>query len=123
MFMDAISFLEATNVPSLVSELDTAVTLANTMSDPILQVGPSNDWEQLALASVKAVCAPCASYAHVILRYVKQFSGGPGAPLVVFMDAVAKQFHCTVGLGETFRARVAVMHFSNKEQKYPLMRA
>ena len=112
--------LNASNhVPSLVSVLETAVTLAKTMSEPILQVGPSNDWEQLALASVKAVCAPCASYAHVILRYVKQFSGGPGAPLVVFMDMVAKQIHCTVNLGETTWATIEDMHFFNKEQKPP----
>ena len=120
----ALAPLNASNhVASLVSELETAVTLANTMSDPILQVGPSYDWEQLALASAKAVCPPCASYAHVILRYVKLFSGGPGAPLVVFMDAVAKKFHCTVDLGETCWTTVTDMQSSNKEQRYPLMRA
>ena len=118
--------LNANNhVASLVSELETAVTLANVMRDPMFQIqsgGHPNEWEQLALNNVKAVCAPSSSYAHVILNYVKQFAGGPGAPLIIFMDGVAKQFHCTVNLGETFWGAITELQFHNKLQKYPLPR-
>ena len=108
------------NVASLVSELESAVTLCSTMEDPCVQ--NVDDWEALALENVRSVCAPCASYCHIILRYVKEFAGGPGAPMIKFMDAAAKQFHCNVCIGENFWAAVTDAEFFVKTSKFPLVR-
>ena len=79
----AQSALNASNhVASLVSELETAVTLATTLGCTGMQQNAQDakDWERLALENVKAVCAPCAAYAGVIMEFVKKFAGGEGAP-------------------------------------------
>ena len=91
--------LNASNhVASLVSELETAITLANTLVDTGMMTNASDEkeWEQLALQNVKSACMPCASYAHIIMQSVKQYSGGRGAPQISFLDSVAKTFRCQV---------------------------
>ena len=87
--------LNASNhVASLVSELETAVTLSTTLGDAGMQKSAKDakEWEELALQNVVSACMPCSGYAHVIMKYVKAYAGGPGAPLVKFMDNVAKTF-------------------------------
>ncbi len=110
--------LNASNhVASLVGELETAKSIADVMDD-----GAEKGWEEAALDSVRSTGAPSASYAGVILDFVQQFSGGPGSPLISFMDTVAKEFQCNAVLGETFWKAVTSAIFSAKHKKYPLIR-
>ena len=81
-----------------VGELETATTLADSAADPGFQQLP--EWKKLAVENVKALGVPCAGYAHVILDFVLLYGGGERAPQIRFMDAFAKQFSCTVSLGE-----------------------
>ena len=80
------------------------------------------EWEQLALQNVKSACMPCASYAHIIMQYVKQFAGGKGAPQIQFLDSVAKSFQCNVPLGETYWKVVNEQAFNSKLTTYQLVR-
>ena len=100
------------NVASLVSELETACTLGETLADLTAMYGA--DAEAMALDNVKAICAPCAGYAHTILKFVKEFAGGAGAPQIVFVDNVAKQFGCNHNVGEVFWATLTSMYFGKE---------
>ena len=117
--------LNASNhVASLVSELETAITLASTLEDQGMMANASDEkeWQELALQNVKSACMPCASYAHIIMKFVKQYAGGNGAPQIRFLDNVAKTFQCNVNLGETFWSVVTNQSFSSKLSVYPLVR-
>ena len=110
--------LNASNhVASLVGEVEVAKTIADCISD--CQDGSVDQ----AIATVRAMGAPCAEYASHIAVFVSKYAGGNGAPLVHFLDAVAKQFQCNVTLGETYWAAVANAAFPTKTNKFPLIRA
>eukprot|EP00959_Pyramimonas_sp_CCMP1952_P445555 9328539-Pyramimonas_sp.AAC.1 len=49
---------------------------------------------------------------QTLLELFEHFGGGDGAPLVAFMDSVAKQFGCNVTLGQTFWGALA--HLSRR---------
>ena len=106
----------STHVASLVSALEAAVTLSTTLGDAGMQKSATDakEWEKLALQNVVSACMPCSRYAHVIMKYVKAYAGGPGAPLVKFMDNVAKTFQCTVPLGQTYWTSVTEQAFTSK---------
>lgn len=88
--------LNASNhVASLCSELEAAQMLSQHVD-----TADSDDELDAALAEVQDVCAPCASYADCLLKFVNKFAGGPGAPHIQFIDNVVKQFGCTASLGE-----------------------
>lgn len=80
-------------------------------------------WEGLALKHVTSVGMPCSAYASTILHFVKQFSGGPGSPVLKFLDVVSKQYQCSVPLGESFWKAVTNTVFPNKVSQHPLFRA
>jgi hypothetical protein len=108
----------ANHVSTAVGELETAVTLAACADDP----GKEKDWQALALENVIALCVPCAHYAHIILSFCELYGGGEGAPLIRFMDNVAKQFQVNVILGENMWSSVASATFACKHNKFPLVR-
>jgi hypothetical protein len=101
-----------------VGELETAVTLAETAND----VSGDEDWQEIALDNVKALNVPCAPYSKAILDFVSFYGGGPGAPLVAFMDGFAKQFKAHVNLGEQYWHCMAYTEFPEKTEKFPLIR-
>ena len=105
------------NVASLMSEFETAVYLADAMEDS------SDAAKDVVIQSVEDLSAPCASYAATIYEYVKNYSGGPDAPLVRLLDNMAKEFKCHVTLGETYWKAVTDATFSDKTHKRPLVRA
>ena len=108
--------LNASNhVASLVGELEVAKSMADVMEDG------GTDWELQAVAAVESVAAPAAAYCRVILKFVKNFAGGAGSPLLSFLDAVAKSFQCHAILGETFWTAVTDADFPT-QSKNPLLR-
>jgi len=116
------------HVATQVGELEAAVTLADYMDDNILSANAdgskpvSSKWEEAAIASLVDLCVPCSSYAAVLKDFVKNYGGGSGAPLVRFMDTVAKQFQCNVSLGETFWHAVTYASLGDKLNSMPLTR-
>jgi hypothetical protein len=110
----------ANHVSSAVSELEAAVTLATTANDPGMQDIPN--WKDVVIDSVQALSPPCSSYVSVLLEFVLLYGGGPEAPQVLFMDAFAKQYGCSVALGETFWTTLTNQQFQTKTCKFPQLR-
>ena len=110
--------LNASNhVASLVGEIEMAKSIADIMMD-----GTGGGWDAQALMAVESVGAPCSPYAKTILEYVRKYSGGEGAPILVFLDVVAKEFQCNATLGQTFWSAVTDSAFHCKTKQYPLIR-
>ena len=101
-----------------VSELDTAICLSDMQVDK----GGKPGWEAEALANVKKSAGNHAPYCDSIQTFVKLFSGGPGAPNILFMDEIAKKFSCKGDLGGDFWKALATTTFDNKEKLYGLLR-
>ena len=106
------------SVASIVGEIETAKAIVGYMKDAHLDEG----WEDMAQTAVKAMGAPCASYAHVITKFVQKFYDGPEAPMVDVLDGVAKEFACNAVLGETFWTAVTEAKWPTKETQLPLVR-
>ena len=104
------------NVASMVAEIEIAKTVADMMRDG------DEDWKAQAIEAVAAIGAPCAPYCSFIVDFVEKYAGGEGAPLLDFIDSVAKQFQCTAVLGQTFWKQVAEASFNTKESTMPLVR-
>jgi hypothetical protein len=94
------------HVATQVGELEAAVTLADLLDDTPIMKGKHDNgpdkWEKEAIAHVVDLCLPCSPYVKVLMDFVKLYGGGQGAPLVRFMDGVAKQFGCNATLGSSF---------------------
>ena len=110
--------LNASNhVASLVGEIETAKCIADIMRD-----GTQAGWENDAIAAVVSMGAPSSAYSLTLVTFVAEFTGGVGAPLLVFLDHVAKEFQCNATLGELFWVAVTNAVFWNKVNKFPLNR-
>ncbi|CAK0801107.1 unnamed protein product [Prorocentrum cordatum] len=103
-----------------VGELETCMTLAAIANDPgMRQVA---DWKAMAIETVVSLNIPSAKYSKTLLEFVENFGGGDGAPLVSFMDSVAKQFGCNATLGQAFWESITNAAFASKTNMYPLIR-
>ncbi len=108
------------HISTEVGELETCMTLAANADDPGMQ--ELEDWQDLAIKNVEALCVPCSKYSKALLHFVITFGGGAGAPLIAFMDAVTKQFGCNVDLGQGFWEALAHTTFPSKTCLFPLIR-
>ena len=86
------------HVATQASELEAMVT----MPDCLNSMGSSEQVQRIAVQSIKDLCVPCSEYADKLKDFVKAFGGGEGAPLIVFLDSVAKEFKCHVALGASY---------------------
>ena len=84
------------NVSENQTELETMCTIAE-----YAEMHDDPQWEECAAAAA-ASRPPCASYVQVLAKYVKYYSGGPGAPIVRWLDSFAKQYAENRKLGEDF---------------------
>ena len=96
------------------------MTLAATADDPGMR--ELDGWKDLAIDSILDLNLPCAKYAKVLLDFVDNYGGGEGAPLITFMDSVAKKFGCNVTLGQSFWDGLTNVAFSHKLKFFPLTR-
>ena len=108
------------HISTEVGELETCMTLASNADDPGMRELPG--WELLAVENVRSLCVPCGAYADTLLSFVVTYGGGSGAPLVAFMDNVAKQFGCNVSLGQSYWQALTNTIFPSKTCLYPLLR-
>ena len=108
------------HVASEMSELECAKILADNAADAGFT--ELENWKALALENVRALSVPCAGYAQHILKFVQYFAGGTDAPLINFLDDVAKQFHCNVNLGGTFWQALSHTIFHDQTKRFPLVR-
>ena len=108
------------HISSDVGELETCMILAASVDDPGMMELPN--WKELAVTNVVSLCVPCSKYSNTLLDFVVTFGGGKGAPFIAFMDSVAKQFGCTVNLGQSFWDAIAHTTFPSKTCMFPLFR-
>ena len=108
------------HVATEVSELETAVNLADLAEDPTI-TGVTG-WQKIAVEHVQSLNVPAAAYADTILQFVTLFGGGKGAPMIKMMDSFAKQFQCNTMLGETWWTAVTGQVFPSKVEKLALLR-
>ena len=103
-----------------VGELETCMTLASSVYDPGMR--ELSGWKELAIENVVALNVPSAKYSKTLLEFVLNYGGGEGAPLITFMDDVAKQFGCNVNLGQGFWEALENTVFNSKTCLFPLVR-
>ena len=103
-----------------VGELETCMTLAANVDDPGMR--ELEGWKELAVDNVVSLCVPCSKYSKTLLEFVLNFGGGAGAPLISFLDNVAKQFGCNVNLGQTYWEALTNTSFHSKACAFPLAR-
>ena len=108
------------NVSSETSELETATTIAE-YAEQDRRMGVEADYSMYVEAA-KASAPPCESYIETIGRYVKAYGGGPGAPLIHFIDHVAKTYGANKRLGEDFFTAVTDLVIPSDDTKYPFLR-
>ena len=109
------------NVASLQSELEIASTIAETS----LQTDESlteDRWE-LCIEQAASSCPPCEEYIPMIGRYVRYFGGGDGAPIICFLDYIAKEFGQNKILGQEFWEALAYLSIPSDSTTYPMVRA
>ena len=103
-----------------VGELETCMTLAASANDPGMR--QLEDWKEMAIENIVSLNVPSAKYSKTLLEFVENFGGGGGAPLVSFMDSVAKQFGCNATLGQAFWEALTNTVFPSKTNMFPLIR-
>lgn len=108
------------HIANVVGELEVCVTLANMLKDTGMKDEPG--WQQLATDNITSLCAPCAPYSKDLLKYIMKYGGGADAPLIHFVDNVAKQFSANVALGQAFWSTLADATFADHTQKFPMVR-
>ncbi|CAK0808824.1 unnamed protein product [Prorocentrum cordatum] len=103
-----------------VGELETCMTSAASANDPGMR--ELAGWKDTAIENVVSLNVPSAKYSKTLLDFVGNFGGGDGAPLVSFMDSVAKQRGCNATLGQTPWEALAHAVFASKTNLHPLIR-
>ena len=103
--------LNASNsVASQSSELEVAASIAEFAA--LEQAGSGSiDWGRCGLAAVAGL-PPCTGYVTTLVEYVRLYGGGPGAPMVVYLDEFSKRYGENKRLGEDFIKGVAETVFS-----------
>ena len=105
------------SVSTQIGELDTAVNF----SDMIVDMEADKALELSLIKNVKDSGMSCASYAAVLMDFVKSYGGGPGAPHIQFMDTISKQFNSSSELGEEYWKALTYTKFSSGAE-HPLLR-
>jgi hypothetical protein len=108
------------NVRTETSELETASTIAEYAKQDA-RAGISANWSKYVEAA-KASAPPCEAYIDTIGRYVKDYGGGPGAPLIHFIDHVSKTFGANKRLGQDFFESITDLVIPSDDTKYPFLR-
>ena len=78
-------------------------------------------WDQCVEAAAMSR-PPCHDYIAVLGRFVRLYGGGPGAPIVLWLDEFAKQHAENRVLGEEFMTAVTDLQFEHGSKHYPIIR-
>ena len=65
------------------SEMQVMMNIANQASPEL------STWKDI-IASIQATAPSCAAYLPTLAEFVQRFSGGPGAPIVLYLEGFAK---------------------------------
>ncbi len=84
--------------------------------------GGSPDWNTVVEKS-KASRPPCTPYLKLLASFVKDYSGGIGAPIIKYLDSWAKTFGSNKKLGQVFLEAVINARFDSSATQFPLLRA
>ena len=110
------------HVATVMGELETSMIMETSMQDACGGDDESLKCaEKLAIANVQSLAVPCSSYCKVLLDFALTYGGGTGAPHIVFMDAVQKQFGCNIDLGAAFWEAITTTKFP-RPSLYPMVR-
>ena len=102
---------------TMASELQVMSTMAAYAS-----VEETINWSAI-IAKVKTAMPPCSSYLGPLVEFVKNYAGGPGAPIIKYLDGFAKEYGGNKVLGETFLQAVVAGQFPTSSSRFPFMRA
>ena len=103
------------NVASRNTELETMRAISDYKSDD------KTTWDQCVEAAAMSR-PPCHDYIAVLGRFVRLYGGGPGAPIVLWLDEFAKQHAENRVLGEEFMTAVTDLQFEHGSKHYPIIR-
>ena len=110
---------------SQASELQVMMSMANRYVD--IHASSTSAEKNAAWASIttgiKATGPPCAGYLQVLADFVQEFAGGPGAPVVRYLEAFAKVYGRNRVIGQTFFEAVTSLQFQTKSTKFPFLRS
>ena len=108
------------NVITETSELETASTISDAAANAEKQ-NLAEDWGQY-VEQARASAPPCEPYIETIGKYVRDFSGGPGAPLIHYLDYVGKAYGANKKLGKDFFEAITNLQVPSDTTKYPFLR-
>jgi len=95
------------NLGSNQTELETMMFIAN-----FTQAAENPDWQAAAHAAT-GTQPLCSGYVATLAKFVRLFSGGPGAPIIAWLDNFAKTFAPHAVLGSEFLQSVCDVEFPN----------
>ena len=82
----------------------------------------ASDWAACVVAAASS-SPPCEDYIETIGRYVREFGGGPGAPIVHFLDHVGKSFGENKIIGREMWEAVTLIDIPSDRTKFAFTRA
>jgi len=103
------------NLGSNQTELETMMFIAN-----FVQAAEIPDWQAAAHAAT-GTQPLCSGYVATLAKYVRLYSGGPGAPIIVWLDNFAKTFAPHAILGSEFLQSVCDVEFPDLKV-FPIIR-
>ena len=107
------------NVANQANELEVAMTIA-TMADSQSECA-RGDFSS-CVENAAAAAPPCKDYIQTIGKYVKDYAGGKGAPLIVFLDFVGKKYGSQKLLGKDFFEALTNLDIPSDHTKFPFLR-
>ena len=109
------------NIACDTSELEVAATIAEYY-DMQVTAGCEVDWDS-CVENVKASQPPCAEYIETIGSYTQNYGGGPGAPIIKFLEFFSKEFGGDRKLGQDFFSALEALEFAKGQGMRPLTRS
>ena len=113
--------LNATNaIVAECGELEVAATIADYAANT--NTAQDADWSEF-VEDAKASSPPCRDYIGTIGRYTQQFGGGHGAPIIRYLDVLAKKYGENKRLGQEFFESITKLAIPSDHTIYPFIRA
>jgi hypothetical protein len=100
----------ANTVASQASELEVAASISEFAQ--LMQDANKGavDWKKCCEAASSSM-PPCVQYIDIVAEYVRLYGGGPGAPMIKYLDQVAKAYGENIRLGEDYLKAVTECNF------------
>ena len=101
-------------------ELEVAATIADYAANT--NTAEDADWSEF-VEDAKASSPPCRDYIDTIGRYTQLYGGGQGAPIIRYLDVLAKKYGENKRLGQEFFESITKLVIPSDHTTYPFLRA